>query len=227
MVLLILKYSKSPKIDILHFTLIKTNFYLYDLEMAGTSNTLNPLNWISTYSDELYGYAMNKTSAPEIAEDLVQETFLAGLKSKENFKGLSSERTWLFTILKFKIADHYRKASTKFEIPNSKFGHEGSDSYTDSYFDDEGNWKDRSGPKDWFLDHSKTIENKELGLALNHCIDKLPDNQKQLILLKLVEEEETEKVCKDLNITATNYWVIIHRAKLQLRSCLEKNWFKA
>ena len=71
------------------------------------------------------------------------------------------------------------------------------------------------------------IENKELANTLNFCIDKLPDNQKQLILLKLVEEEETEKVCKELNITATNYWVIIHRAKLQLRACLEKNWFKA
>ena len=71
------------------------------------------------------------------------------------------------------------------------------------------------------------IENKELADALNLCIDKLPESQKQLILLKLVEEEETEVVCKELNITPTNYWVIIHRAKLQLRSCLEKNWIKA
>lgn len=194
--------------------------------MSQTQNILNPNNWIKTYSDELYGYAMGKTSNTELAEDLVQETFLAGLKSLENFKGNSSERTWLFSILKFKIADHYRKASTKNEISNSKFGSEDG-SFMDNYFTEDGDWKENATPKEWGIDYSTAIENKELGIALNNCIDKLPDTQKQLVLLKLVEEEETEIVCKELNITATNYWVIIHRAKLQLRACLEKNWFKA
>lgn len=194
--------------------------------MSQTQNILNPNNWIKTYSDELFGYAMSKTSNTELAEDLVQETFLAGLKSLENFKGQSSERTWLFSILKFKIADHYRKASTKYEISNSKFSND-DDSYVDNYFTEDGDWKENAVPKDWGIDYSGSIENKELGKALNGCIEKLPYNQKQLVLLKLVEEEETEIVCKELNITATNYWVIIHRAKLQLRACLEKNWLKA
>jgi RNA polymerase sigma-70 factor (TIGR02943 family) len=191
-----------------------------------TSNILNPNNWTKIYADELYGFAMSKTSNMELAEDLVQETFLAGLKSLETFKGQSSERTWLFAILKFKIADHYRKASTKYEISNSKFGNE-EDSFIDNYFTEDGDWKESAAPKDWGVEYSTSIENKELASALNNCIDKLPNNQKQIVLLKLVEEEETEKVCKELNITATNYWVIIHRAKLQLRACLEKNWFKA
>lgn len=194
--------------------------------MSNPNNILNPVNWISTYADELYGYAMGKTSNVELAEDLVQETFLAGLKSLENFKGNSSERTWLFSILKFKIADHYRKASTKNEISSSKFGIE-NDSYIENYFTEDGDWKENTAPKEWGIDYSTAIENKELSTALNNCIDKLPDTQKQLVLLKLVEEEETEIICKGLNITATNYWVIIHRAKLQLRACLEKNWFKA
>ena len=90
--------------------------------MPNATNILNPNNWVSAYSNELYGYAMNKTSKPELAEDLVQETFFAALKSMDNFKGLSSERAWLFTILKFKIADYYRKASTKFvHVPRSVF----------------------------------------------------------------------------------------------------------
>jgi RNA polymerase sigma-70 factor (TIGR02943 family) len=189
-------------------------------------NILNPNTWIKTYSDELYGYAMGKTSNTELAEDLVQETFLAGLKSQSSFKGKSSERTLLYAILKFKIADHYRNASTKYEISNSKLGYE-EDSFIDNFFTEDGEWKENSAPKNWGKDHSHVIENKELGSVLNLCIEKLPDSQKQLILLKLVEEQETEIVCKELNITPTNYWVIIHRAKLQLRSCLEKNWFKA
>lgn len=194
--------------------------------MSQFNNILNPKNWLSDYADELYGYAMNKTSNIELAEDLVQETFLAGLKSLENFKGNSSERTWLFAILKFKIADHYRKASTKYEISNSKFGNQ-DDSFIDNYFTEAGDWKENAVPKEWGIDFSIGIENKELGIALNNCIDKLPESQKQLVILKLVDEIETEIVCKELNITSTNYWVIIHRAKLQLRACLEKNWFKA
>lgn len=194
--------------------------------MSQTKNILNPHNWTSTYADELYGYAMGKTSNKELAEDLVQETFLAGLKSSHNFKGNSSERTWLFSILKFKIADHYRKASTKNEIPNSKLANYESSNF-DDYFTEDGDWKENAAPKSWQIDFSNAIENKELGNALNNCIEKLPENQKLLVILKLVEEEDTEKVCKELNITPTNYWVIIHRAKLQLRACLEKNWIKA
>jgi RNA polymerase sigma-70 factor (TIGR02943 family) len=194
--------------------------------MIEASPKLNPNNWITDYSDELYGYAISKTSKPELAEDLVQETFLAGLKSLNGFKGLSSERTWLFTILKFKIADYYRKASTKYEISDASFGNEDSSSYIDNYFEEDGNWKGKSVPKDWVIDYSSSIENKELATALNFCIEKLSDAQKRLVLLKLVEEQETELVCKELNITPTNYWVIIHRAKLQLRTCLEMNWIK-
>jgi len=193
--------------------------------MSNALNILNPNNWVSAYSNELYGYAMNKTGKPELAEDLVQETFFAALKSKDNFNGLCSERTWLFTILKFKIADYYRKASTKFEISATRFGDKESDSYLDNYFDKHGEWKENASPTDWGIDYSLTIENKELGLVLNKCIDKLPNKQKELILLKLVEEEKTEKVCKELNITTTNFWIIIHRAKLQLRACIEINWF--
>jgi len=168
---------------------------------------------------------MSKTSDAELAKDLVQETFLAGLRSMENFKGNSSERTWLYSILKFKIADYYRKASTKQEITNSKM-RINEDASLDPYFTDDGSWKENTRPKDWGIDYSCPIENKELSIALNNCIEKLTHNQRQLIVLKLVEEVEVEKICKELKITATNYWVIIHRAKLQLRSCLEQNWFK-
>ncbi|MDI1356321.1 MAG: sigma-70 family RNA polymerase sigma factor [bacterium] len=189
--------------------------------MAETKNVLQPQNWIKDFGDDLFAYAMRKTSNTQLAEDWVQETFLAGLKSQNNFKGDSTEKTWLLAILKFKIADYYRKSSTKYELRSLQFN--GVENST-NHFADDGDWKQESQPKDWGIDYSKAVENKELAHALNQCIDKLQENQKQLILLKLVEEQETEIVCKELNITATNYWVIIHRAKLQLRACLEKNW---
>lgn len=194
--------------------------------MSSEKNILNPLNWTSAYADELFGYAYNKTGKKELSEDLVQETFLAGLNAINSFKGQSSERTWLYAILKFKIADYYRKSSTKHEVSNHSFTFE-EGSYLDAYFTEEGDWKEGASPKSWGSHIHDAIENKELAEVLNLCIDRLPESQKHLILLKLVEELETEIVCKELNITPTNYWVIIHRAKLQLRSCLEKNWIKA
>ncbi len=195
--------------------------------MVNLSNGLDPNAWILSYADELYNYAMRKTSQSAIAEDLVQETFLAGLKSSNQFKGNSSERTWLFSILKFKIADYYRKAATKFEFSSSSFDASMQTSNYQTYFDEDGVWREGTAPKDWLIAADQSFENKALGLALNQCIEKLPTNQKQLILRKLVEEEDTKTVCKELNLSTTNYWVIIHRAKLQLRACLEKNWFNA
>jgi len=192
--------------------------------MLTNANILKPELWTQNYADELFGYAMTKVGKTELAEDLVQETFLAGLKSRNSFKGNSTERTWLYSILKFKIADHYRKASTRYEVSDSKIGKDDG-SFLDSYFKEDGTWKENAVPNDWGLEYSTALENKELAMVLNACIDKLPSNQKQLVILKLVEEQKTEDVCKEMSIAATNYWVIIHRAKLQLRACLEKNWF--
>lgn len=194
--------------------------------MSEPLSKLNPENWLSAFADELYGYSIHKTGNKDLAEDLVQETFLAALKSMEVFKGQCSERTWLFRILKNKIADHYRKASTKYEVSNSSFETNNS-SYLDTYFTKEGDWKENALPKDWGMDLSSSIENKELGIAIQTCVEKLPGSQKQLIVLKLLEEEETETICKELKISPSNYWVKIHRAKLQLRACLERTWFKA
>lgn len=194
--------------------------------MSGSKNILRPQNWVTLYADALYLHAFHKTGKQELAEDLVQETFLAGLRSASNFKGNSSEKTWLFNILKFKIADYYRKASTKYEL-SASFISTSKSNVLDQFFNKDGEWLEDSGPQAWSEDAIQLLENKELGDVLNNCIDKLTNDQKQVILLKMLEETDTKIVCKELNITPTNYWVLIHRAKLILRACIEKNWFKA
>jgi RNA polymerase sigma-70 factor (TIGR02943 family) len=191
--------------------------------VAASHNILNPQNWTSSFGDELFGYAYNKTGQVSVAEDLVQETFLAGLKSVQSFRGQCSERSWLFSILKFKIADYYRKASTKYEV-NSQFLLFENDEASNDYFTADGSWGEGKSPTEWTVESFDALENKELRDALNYCIDQLKEQQKQLVLLKLVEEVPTEQVCKELSISPTNYWVLMHRAKLQLRACLENNW---
>lgn len=180
---------------------------------------IDATKWVNNYSDMLYRFALPRVNDKEIAKDLVQDTFLAAWRNHENYKGEISEKNWLFTILKNKIIDHYRKASTRL---TERFP-EVADK--ENFFDDAGHWTNSTAPKEWGVDYNKNIESKEFYKILTACKQKLKEIQNAVFTLKYLEGMESEEICKELNISPSNYWVLIHRAKLQLRSCLEKNWF--
>ena len=182
-----------------------------------TKHTLNPNKWIDLHSDYMFNYTISRVSNQDVAKDLVQETFLASLKAMGNFKGQASERTWLISILKRKIVDHYRKSNSikgKSEVRMSFY--EGGDN--------NGKWIEERAPSPWD-DADASIENEELKSALDYCIDNLPEKYKSVFILKTIKNYETESICNDLGISSSNLWVIIHRARVQLRECLEGNWF--
>ena len=179
---------------------------------------LNATKWVSDYSDMLYRFALPRVNDAEIAKDLVQDTFLAAWRNYENFKGEISEKNWLYAILKNKIIDHFRKASTRLTDSLPGMADE------ENYFDDAQHWTQAAAPNEWNTDNSP-IEKKEFYEILRKCKTKLKEIQNTVFTLKYLEGLESEEICKELNITASNYWVLIHRAKLQLRACLEKNWF--
>ena len=180
---------------------------------------LNATRWVTDYSDMLYRYTLPRVKDGEAAKDLVQETFLAAWRNYENFKGEISEKNWLFTILKNKIIDHYRKNAHRIteSLPDTGTG--------DGFFDEAEHWTAASGPKEWGVDYSKGIEKKEFYAILDTCKKKLKEIHNHVFTMKYLDGLESEEICKELNITPSNYWVLIHRAKLHLRSCLEKNWF--
>ncbi|WP_405410508.1 sigma-70 family RNA polymerase sigma factor [Maribacter sp. Asnod1-A12] len=182
------------------------------------THNLNPDMWVDLYADYLYNYAVTRVSDGEIAKDLVQETFIAGLKSAKNFKGDAAERTWLIAILKRKVIDHYRKINSK------KGKAEVRMSYS-TQTDAEGDWLEEriADPNSNF--ENDAIENEELGLAIQNCISKLPKKQAQVFTMKTIEGMETEDICNALGINASNLWVMIHRARTGLMGCLNQNWF--
>ena len=188
--------------------------------MDKPKNILNPKQWVKTYSDQLYRFAFLRLSDRDIAKDIVQDTFLAALRNQETYKGEISEKNWLFTILKNKIIDQYRKKAT-----SSELRHQISEVNFDEYFDKEDHWKMEVVPKEWTVDYSGGVESKEFFEILHRCIDRLGEIMKSVFSMKYLDEIESEDICKELKISSSNYWVIIHRAKLQLRNCLEKNWF--
>jgi len=179
-------------------------------------NKLNPANWVDKYSDYLYNYTIVRVSDHEIAQDLISETFLAGLKSKDNFKGEASERTWLISILKRKIIDHYRK------INSNKGKAEVRITYSNS--ENEGDWIEERVSDPYTKTAEAEIENEELGMAINNCLDKLPEKQASIFSMKTIQGVDTESICNKFNITPSNLWVIIHRARKSMAECLETNW---
>ncbi|MEO1010604.1 MAG: sigma-70 family RNA polymerase sigma factor [Bacteroidota bacterium] len=179
---------------------------------------LHPENWIDLYADYLFNYTVTRVSDTEIAKDLVQETFFAGLKSADNYKGDAAERTWLVAILKRKIIDYYRKI-------NSKKGKAEIRMSYNSGADSEGDWLEERVADPFSNYENDSIENEELGLAIQGCISKLPKKQAQVFTMKTIRGMSTEDICKELNINPSNLWVMIHRARTSLMGCLNQNWF--
>lgn len=177
---------------------------------------LDPNVWVDHYSDYLFNFTIVRVNNSEIAKDLISETFLAGLKSKDNFKGEASERTWLISILKRKIIDHYRKINSK------KGKAEVRMTYNDE--ESEGDWLEERVSDPYDRNAEDYMENQELGLAILDCLDTLKEKQATIFKMKTLDGFDTEAICNEYNITASNLWVIIHRARKAMAECLEKNW---
>ena len=182
------------------------------------THTLDPTKWIDNYSDYLFRYTTVRVNNHEVSKDLVQETFFSGLKSAKNFEGKATERTWLISILKRKIIDHYRKKNSKKGQAEVRMNF-----YNDG--ENEGDWIEERVPQSWDSEVEKKIENKELQHQIDLCVDKLPKKYAMVFRMKTIQEVDTEVICKELGISSSNLWVIIHRARMQLRKCLEDNWF--
>ncbi len=180
-----------------------------------TANNMH--NWLNEHGDYLYRFALARLRDPHQAEDVVQETFLAAIKSP-NFAEQSAPRTWLTGILKHKIIDVMRKSVR--EIAASDLI-EDEDANMDDFFDAKGHWADK--PQQWDMPED-ALEQKQFLGVLQTCIEKLPAKLAHLFMLRDVQETNNDEICKELNISTTNAWVMLYRARMGLRKCLEINW---
>jgi RNA polymerase sigma-70 factor (ECF subfamily) len=173
------------------------------------------------HSDYLYNYAITRVNDENLASDLVQETFLSALKNYASFQKKSKPTTWLIAILKNKIIDHYRKRVREYNresLDDLSFG---------EFFKENGHWKKDQRPKPWQFEADAQLNRNEFYTILQNCLKKLKELQRMAFVMKHMEDVDTHEICKELQITASNYWVIMHRAKLQLRKCIETHWINA
>ncbi|MFY8127446.1 MAG: sigma-70 family RNA polymerase sigma factor [Chitinophagaceae bacterium] len=184
---------------------------------------LKPNNWIDNYGDALFAFALKRLNNNEAqAEDIVQEVFFSAWKNRESYNGTASEKTWLYTICKNKIIDYYRKEGKKAIVALE------STNEDESFFIDDGHFNSNYKPtNDWAFTGSSKLMEKEFFAVLSSCKKKLKEIQEQVFSMKYLEDIEPSEICVLLGITNQNYWVLMHRAKIQLRTCLEKNWIKS
>jgi len=183
-----------------------------------SEEAINLSQWVETYTAELCSWAIYKLSDSEQAKDLVQETFLAAAEKIDGFKGESSPKTWLFSILNHKIIDLYRqRVSRPVSLENQSFS---------SFFEVNGDWQENKKPKNWQdNDNNHLLDDSEFQAALNKCLDALPEKWSTCVKLKYLTGKNGDDICQELGITPSNFWQVVHRAKVQLRDCIEKNWF--
>jgi len=179
----------------------------------------NVNDWLNDHGDYLYRFALARLHDSHQAEDAVQETMLAAIKSN-SFEGQSSLRTWLTGILKHKIIDLQRKLIREQPISNL-IDLDASEISIDDFFDQQGHWLDK--PQEWEMPDN-ALEQKQFFSILSGCMEKLPSKLASIFSMRDIQELDTENICKELGITTTNAWVMLYRARMALRKCLEINW---
>ncbi len=186
--------------------------------LATQKTALQPEKWVDEYADYLFRYAYSRLRDANAAEDVVQETLLAGVRYAEQFSGRGAERAWLLGILKRKVIDYVRVRNKH----AASSGYEDETDPTAQLFDAAGNWK--SSAFKWSPAPNDNIEMQELWDVVKSCLKNLPKGQADVFVLSVMEDMDSADICKQLEISASNYWVRMHRARLSLANCVSERW---
>lgn len=186
---------------------------------AETGRPTGAAAWLEAHGDYLFRFAVGRVRDPSVAEDLVQETFLAGLRARDRFAGRSEERTWLTGILRNKVMDHYRAKYRREAIASDA----GPDPFTDGLFAADGHWKEPPAARDG--DPARLAEHAEFLNVLRGCLKRLPERLREAVELRQIEGQSGAEVCETLGVTPNHLGVLLHRARLRLWKCLGAKWF--
>lgn len=186
------------------------------------AKTSAPSGWVDAHGDRLFRYALSRIRDVRAAEDLIQETFLAAFKSRDRFEGASSELTWMIGILRNKIFEHLRRQAR--EAPLGRIAEDG-DAPEAELFNERGHWTDTHGPADWGGEPPRAAEAAELSAVLRGCLDGLTPNVARAFVLREMEGVAHQDCAEALGVPASRLAVLIYRARMRLRRCLERGYF--
>ena len=187
---------------------------------ASLAQPLDTNELVENYADRLFQAAVRRVGRHDIAEDLVQETLLSAVRAADSFRGEASLSTWLHAILMNKIRDFYRSPQRR----DREVEEEVSENL---FFNRFGIWSTQTDKWAlWDSEPEQAVERQQLLAVVRSCIDKLPKLQRAVILQRTIEDQSPEQICQDLGISVTNLWKLMSRARLRLRECLDRNWYR-
>jgi RNA polymerase sigma-70 factor (ECF subfamily) len=175
---------------------------------------LNTETWVDDYGDALYHFALAQVRKKDIAEDLVQETFLSAVRSQKRFKGLSSEKTWLFGILKHKVMEYFRKVKALSRVDATTVQTVDADAFPGL----QDGWP--AAAAHWSTDPDAAHAKKEFWEHLLQCLSRLPKRTADAFVYREIDGLSTAEICKQLGISAANCGTMLYRARLRLRHAM-------
>ncbi len=173
---------------------------------------------------QMLKFATLQLSDPHLAEDTVQEALIGALRNTDSFRRQSALKTWVFAILKNKIADVLRQKTRRSEVSHSSIDDEGDDNL-DKIFNARGFWQTDEKPMSW-SQPLESLQKDHFWLVFEACLEHLPANQARLFMMREFIQLDAAEICQSLDISTSNLHVMLYRARLRLRECLENNWFK-
>ena len=169
-------------------------------------------------------FARMQLRSDAAAEDMVQETMMAALEGATRFEGAAAARTWGFAILKNRIVDEFRRRARRPSAESVQLPEDEEDARGefDALFDQRGHW--REAPPAW-AEPERSLEQQQFWTVFRLCMDGLPEKPGRVFMMREFLDLTTEEICKELAISSSNCWVLLHRARLGLRECLSQRWF--
>jgi RNA polymerase sigma-70 factor (TIGR02943 family) len=196
-----------------------------DAANAAAARAVDPLQdsqFVTDLRQRMLRFATLQLADTQLAEDAVQEAFIGALRGKGSFEGRAAYRSWVFAILRNKIADQLR-ARTRY-APHSTAPPLEADPHLDGCFESDGHWTDDAAPADWG-DPQAALREDQFWHVFEACLDHLPGQQARVFMMREFVELDSREICGAVGISTTNLNVSLHRARLRLRSCLEAHWF--
>ena len=184
------------------------------------TDTLSLHRQLDAMRPQLVRFALLQVRNQSLAEDAVQDALVAVLEKPERFAAQSSLRTYVTGILKFKIIDALRSSTRERQIET--YDDQSEDEAIDALFVADGHTREM--PRQWG-DPDGTLEQKDFFRVLEVCLEKLPEKTARIFMMREWLELDTDEICKELAITSSNAWVLLYRARMRLRECLDLNWF--
>lgn len=214
--------------DAVHFPLTSTSMQTADAAdgpQSSESAPIDPTAWVDEHGDQLFRYAIVRLRDETLAEDIVQETLLAAIQSLSSYGGKATERTWLIGILKHKIIDHFRKTSREVPLEPSDTDLSEFDPLFERPDEFKDHWNDYLSPRNWQRSPDEALQENEFFGVLQNCMNKLPEKVANVFSLREMNGLDSEEICDIMAISTSNFWVMMHRARMALRRCIELNWF--